>query len=195
MTKQPVVAFLKSILGLFIRTVHNVLQDHWDAEDVVSETFQQALRKLHTLKDPTALQTWLCRIGYRYAVSRKRRSPRALTVESLDGISHEGLVLPAEMAALWADETARDSKIKQERLELLIRLIRSLPPRDSQVMELYYFEGLKQAEIAVFRFNTSRVIRSAGSHNRFAAILYSPTTDATCYRLDTTTIIYKTPTW
>ncbi len=89
--------------GAVYRTVHNVLQDHWDAEDVVSETFQQALRKLDTLKDPTALQTWMCRIGYRYAVSRKRRS--ALTVESLDEISHEGLVLPAEMAALWADET------------------------------------------------------------------------------------------
>lgn len=69
-----------SILELFERLgdgvytlAARVLGDRHLAEDVVQDTFLQALRKLHTWRGEGSIDGWIYRIGYRQAIAQMRR--------------------------------------------------------------------------------------------------------------------------
>lgn len=111
-----------SIIELFERLGDGVytlavrmLGDRHLAEDVVQETFLQALRKLHTWRGDGPIDGWIYRIGYRQAIalSRRRRDlptapdelPDAIAPEA--GPEHRALTreLAARIDAALADLT------------------------------------------------------------------------------------------
>lgn len=119
-----------------------ILGDEGDAEDLVQEVFAQAWRRSSSYEAARGTVTaWLLTITRSRAIDRLRaRRARpdfgsAADPEALD-------VLPAPGARpddqLLADEDARKVRAALEQLPLLQRL----------ALELAYFEGLTQSEIA-----------------------------------------------
>jgi RNA polymerase sigma-70 factor (ECF subfamily) len=100
-----------------------------EADDVVQTTFEIALKRGHTLRDPSALRAWLLTIGSREAVRRvgfMRRfrpwSPLAHDVATTHANREEVLVLRAAL--------------------------RNLPPRVRAAIALHYLQDYSVRETA-----------------------------------------------
>lgn len=100
-----------SIVDLFDRLADGVytlaarmLNDRHLAEDVVQDTFLQALRKLHTWRGEGSIDGWIYRIGYRQAITQMRRrrdlptSPHELPEAAAREAGPESMALTRELA-------------------------------------------------------------------------------------------------
>ena len=121
--------------------VLHLLQDHDEAEDVVEETFWQAWRKASSYEPSKgAVSTWLLTIGRRRALDRLRARKRHR--EDLAGWGGTFADLPSnEPDPLEDAESA-------ERREQVRAALRGLPREQREVLELGYFNGMSQSEIA-----------------------------------------------
>lgn len=115
-----------------------VLKDPREAEDVLQETFVDVWR-IATRYDPAraAVERWLTTMVRTRAIDRLRN--RAVREHAVDGLGHEPLARVAtpeqELAA------ARDATRLRDALA-------TLPDEQRRALELAYFEGLSQTEIA-----------------------------------------------
>jgi RNA polymerase sigma-70 factor (ECF subfamily) len=123
----------------------SMVRDPQDAEEVVSETFAQVWRTAASF-DPgrASAVAWVHTIARARALdllrSRRRRTQR---LERAAQGSHEGLAVPVALPEP-ADREA-------ERNELRVRVrecLALLPEPQREVVELAYFGGLSQSEIA-----------------------------------------------
>lgn len=122
--------------------VFHLLKDADEAEDVVEETFWQAWRKASSYEPSRgAVSTWLLTIGRRRALDRLRAKGRRRE-EPLTGEAG-GL---AGIAAPGADPSAA-VEASELRTNVLAAL-RELPEEQREVLDLGYFQGLSQTEIA-----------------------------------------------
>jgi RNA polymerase sigma-70 factor (ECF subfamily) len=122
--------------------VFHLLKDADEAEDVVEETFWQAWRKASTYEPSRgAVSTWLLTIGRRRALDRLRAKERRRE----ESMTEEGRNL-ADLAsgALDPQQAAEGS----ERRAHILAALRELPNEQREALELGYFEGLSQTEIA-----------------------------------------------
>ena len=128
------------VRSLYSLVLH-LLKDPDEAEDVVEETFWQAWRKAGSYEPSRgAVSTWLLTIGRRKALDRLRARKRSR--EDLIGDDRSLADLPS---------SAPDPSIDVEGAELResVRLaLNDLPSEQRQVLELGYFNGLSQSEIA-----------------------------------------------
>jgi RNA polymerase sigma-70 factor (ECF subfamily) len=121
-----------------------MLSDRDEAEEVVQETFTIAWRRVD-LFDRTSgrLIPWLLRIARNRAIDRlrghKRRLLKARRLMSFGALG-EGRASPVE-----PDETARPGWHVHEAVH---GALRDLPDEQRTVIQLAYFEGLTQSEIA-----------------------------------------------
>ena len=104
------------------------------AEDVVQETFLEAVRSSHTFRGDAALRTWLCAIA-------RRRLARYYEAERRNELSHSGLRLVG--AEKQADEAA-----EVERRDEVVRALGALPPLHRQVLVLKYLDERSVEDIA-----------------------------------------------
>ena len=113
-----------------------------DAEDVVEETFWQAWRQASRF-DPTrgAVQTWLLTIARSRALDRVR-SMRRRREEPLE--SDEGGAVVQQVAEGGPELDAEAS----ERRRIVVTALNDLPAEQREALELGYFGGLSQSEIA-----------------------------------------------
>ena len=121
--------------------VFHLLKDADDAEDVVEETFWQAWRKASSYEPSRgAVSTWLLTIGRRRALDRLRAKGRRRE----ESMSQTGVL--ADMASSLPDpfQAAEGS----ERRSLVRAALNELPEEQRSVLELGYFQGLSQTEIA-----------------------------------------------
>lgn len=120
--------------------VLHLLQDPDEAEDVVEETFWQAWRKASSYEPSRgAVSTWLLTIGRRRALDRLRARKRSR--EDLDARN------------VFADLPSSDPDPYQDTENANLResvrtALRGLPEEQRQPLELGYFNGLSQSEIA-----------------------------------------------
>ena len=122
--------------------VFHLLKDADEAEDVVEETFWQAWRKASSYEPSRgAVSTWLLTIGRRRALDRLRAKGRRHE-EPLTG---EGGAL-ADIAAPGPDPSAAVEA--SERRTHILAALRELPEEQREVLDLGYFQGLSQTEIA-----------------------------------------------
>ena len=128
------------VRSLYSLVLH-LLKDPDEAEDVVEETFWQAWRKADSYEPSRgAVSTWLLTIGRRKALDRLRARKRSR--EDLIGDDKSLADLPS---------SAPDPSIDVEGAELResVRLaLNDLPSEQREVLELGYFNGLSQSEIA-----------------------------------------------
>ncbi|MGA7524606.1 MAG: sigma-70 family RNA polymerase sigma factor [Acidobacteriaceae bacterium] len=126
-----------SMYALLLR----ILKDSGTAEEVLQDLFLEVWRRAGRFDasrgSPLA---WLLVMGRSRALSRLRRMKRRETTETQEE-------LPFERAAGAADP---ESEIARRRLQEKLRAaLHRLPPKQKEAVELAYFEGMTQTEIAV----------------------------------------------
>ena len=96
---------------LYNAVVH-LLGDRTESEDVVQEAFVQAYLKLPTFQRKSAFYTWLYRIAFNHAVSRRRRKHPQLSV---DQTREQGGDEPMDPGEAPGDRLAREEQSAQIR--------------------------------------------------------------------------------
>ena len=128
------------VRSLYSLVLH-LLRDPDEAEDVVEETFWQAWRKADSYEPSKgAVSTWLLTIGRRKALDRlrARKRNREDSIESESGFAD----LPSPSPD--PESQAEGSDLREH----VRAALRELPNEQREVLELGYFSGLSQAEIA-----------------------------------------------
>lgn len=122
--------------------VLRVLRQPDDVADVVEETFWQAWRQAERYEASRgAVQTWLLTIARSRALDRVR-SLKRLREEPLEKESGEVVV---ELAT--EQDPSMDAE-SSERRSIVIKALGELPAEQREALELGYFGGLSQSEIA-----------------------------------------------
>ncbi|HKV50670.1 MAG TPA: sigma-70 family RNA polymerase sigma factor [Gemmatimonadaceae bacterium] len=121
-----------------------LLGDADDAEDVVEETFWQVWRQASRYDASRgSVPTWLCSIARSRALdllrSAKRRPERLASLTDDD--DHDVAVASPNVSPLGAAE-------QSEQRVLVRSALNELPPEQRESIELAYFGGLSQSEIA-----------------------------------------------
>lgn len=123
--------------------VFHLLKDADEAEDVVEETFWQAWKKASSYEPSRgAVSTWLLTIGRRKALDRIRAKKRHR--EDPIGNDNTFADLPS------TDPNPSENVEGRELREHVRSALNDLPQEQRQVLELGYFRGLSQTEIAEF---------------------------------------------
>jgi len=103
--------------------------DEAEAQDVVQITFEIALRRSHTLRDPASLRAWLIAIETREAIRRARSLRRFL---SFNPRLHD----------------IASPELSRERSLLLREGLKKLPRRVRAAIALHYLDGYTVRETA-----------------------------------------------
>ena len=124
------------LFGMLMR----VLNNKQTAEEVLQDLFLQLWRSADKF-DPArgSLPAWLLVIGRNRAISRLRGRPSLEVLEEVDGLYANTLASTANIE----DEASR-----MELMETLKTALAQLPVEQRQAVELAYFEGMTQSEIA-----------------------------------------------
>ena len=124
--------------GAVFRLAAGILGEDTEAEDVVEETFWQAWRTRETF-DPRrgTLTAWLMTIARSRALDRRRATGRR----------RETVMDPPALAAVPAAQP-RDAAEVEEVSRLVRAALDDLGVEQREVIQLAYFEGLSQSEIA-----------------------------------------------
>lgn len=128
-----------AVLGLAMRITH----ERADAEDVVVDTFAQVWRDARRFESHRgSVASWLATIARSRALDllRSRGRRNRLDDAASSGFTNPGMGAPppSPMAATLADERSR-------RVEAALA---TLPDAQRTALELAYFDGLSQSEIA-----------------------------------------------
>lgn len=124
--------------GLALGLATRIIGDRGQAEDVVQEAFLTLWRQAGTFKEGRgAVRTWLLSIVHHRAIDviRKRNSTPS---EPFDVMHHD-----VATGDTWTDVAAH---ITQSQIRAALQ---QLPEEQRQTIELAYFSGLTQHEIAV----------------------------------------------
>ena len=117
-----------------------ILKDTSAAEEILQDLFLQLWRNPSRF-DPSrgSLPAWLLVIGRNRAISRLRSRERREVSEDSDGFSMDSIPSPGNI-----EEEAQRSQLAQR----LRSAMATLPPEQREAVELAYFEGMSQTEIA-----------------------------------------------
>jgi len=146
--EQALSAFYGRWYPVVTALVTRILKSAEDVEDVVEETFWQAWRQAGRFASGRgSVQTWLLTIARSRALDRLRAA-RRLREESIDdapsaepGSADVGVALPS------TSDPSLDAE-HSERKQLVVAALGELPREQREALELGYFGGLSQAEIA-----------------------------------------------
>lgn len=116
-----------------------------DAEDVVEETFWQVWKQASRYEPARgSVQTWLLTMARSRALDRLRanRRMREDSIDDTDGVSGTFATL-----ATSTNDPSLDAE-HAERKRIVLAALATLPAEQRQTLELGYFSGLSQSEIA-----------------------------------------------
>ena len=115
-----------------------------DAEDLVQETYANALRAAGQFEPGTNLKAWLFRILRNAFISRYRRRRRDPTVGGLDTADPRGLeAAGAEWPGSEAEEALMRNIVSDDIEKALMRL-----PEEARTVVLMDLEGFTEAEVS-----------------------------------------------
>ena len=145
------------------RTVALVLGRMPDAEDVVQDTFLEALSSLHALGDPAAFRPWVLRIAV-HKCHRRFRRRKLLRALGLDRGADD-----VTLAALAARGASPEQHAELAQLDAVLH---ALPERERTAWVLRHVHGHELTEVArltgVSLATTKRVLdraqRRVGAH-------------------------------
>ena len=109
------------------RTAFAFLKNEYDAIEAVQEVTVRAYKKIHTVKEPNYLKTWLVRIMMNYCQDQLRLKKRYISSEQLHeiGTSENYTFLEIEEA------------------------LAALPDKEQRLIHLMYFQNTKIKDIAI----------------------------------------------
>ena len=110
-----------------------MMPDAEDAREVAQDAFVKAFRSLASFAFQSSFCTWVCRIAYHESLNRLRR--KQLHYVDI-----------ADIPTMEIDEEL--STGSEERIALMEEAIDDLPPDESMLLHLYYYEDRPLREIA-----------------------------------------------
>jgi len=139
-------------------------RDRGSAEDVLQETYLKILDGKARFDGRSALKTWLFAVIRRTAAAHRRFG----WLRALRFVAHD--------ACDVADggESAEEQLVHTERSAALLRAIRSLAPRQREVIELVFYHDMtieQSAEVVGVSLGTARVHYQRGKERLRAALL------------------------
>jgi RNA polymerase sigma-70 factor, ECF subfamily len=133
--------YAAGLLGLALR----ITRERADAEEVVVDAFAQAWRDAASFQpDRGSVAAWLATITRSRALDLMRSKARRGRLG--DAVASEAEVEPAGMGSHTASPVA--DVLADERSRYVQKALGSLPEAQRSALELAYFQGLSQAEIA-----------------------------------------------
>jgi RNA polymerase sigma-70 factor (ECF subfamily) len=147
--EQALSAFYGRWFPIVNGLVTRILKSADDVEDVVEETFWQAWRQATRFtEDRGSVQTWILTIARSRALDRLRAT-RRLREDSIDETSGtESVANDGDPMSLRATSDPSTDAEHSERRQLVVAALSELPQEQRQALELGYFGGLSQTEIA-----------------------------------------------
>ncbi|MEO8335172.1 MAG: sigma-70 family RNA polymerase sigma factor [bacterium] len=140
--EQSLTAFYDRWNSLVHAVVLRILRQRDDVEDVVEEVFWQSWRQANRyLAARGSVQTWLLTIARSRALDRVR-SVKRLREEPLEGESGESIVQQASESDASMDAESAERRV------IVMAALSELPPEQREALELGYYSGLSQSEIA-----------------------------------------------
>ena len=126
------------IYGLAYRMLGNAE----DAEDATQETFLEAYKSIKTFRFQSQFGTWLYRVGMNTCNQyiRKAKSHNRMLNAYTEETAAQGMTEEREIPERMA--------IKTEQRKVIQAAIDRLPPKQREVVTLYYMQHLKYKEIA-----------------------------------------------
>lgn len=134
--------FYRKYSGLVFTAIANVLNDHHDAEDVMQEVLVQIWNKAH-LYEPRKGKplTWITTMARNRAIDKIRSKQRRSRLN--DDFESESRTEQPEF-----EESSADQCEVLERNRIVRSAVAKLTDDQKQAIELAYFSGLTQAEVA-----------------------------------------------
>lgn len=108
------------------RTAFAFLKNEQDALEAVQEITVRAYKKIHTVKEPRYMKTWLIKIMMNYCQDQLKIKRRFISTEKLGEIK----------------AYVNDSYLEIE------EALETLPNKDQRLIHMKYFQDLKNKEIA-----------------------------------------------
>ncbi|CAN5749654.1 sigma-70 family RNA polymerase sigma factor [soil metagenome] len=134
--------FYKKFNGLLYSTIYRVLNDHQDTEDIMQEVLVQIWQKAHLYEAGKGKPlTWVTTMARNRAIDRIRSKQRRSKLN--DGFEQESKTVHPEFI-----EDTRDVLMAKESDEMLKGAVMELSPDQREAIQLAYFAGLTQSEIA-----------------------------------------------
>lgn len=121
-------------------TVVHVAGSREEAEDVMQEAFVQAFLKLSSFHGESAFYTWLYRISFNVAISRRRRKRHEV---SLDSSRPEASCEPAGDL-----EAPGEQMLREERAHLVHAALATLSEEHRTILVLRELEGFEYEQIS-----------------------------------------------
>ena len=172
-------ALVERFTGPLLATIHTIVKDWHDTQDVAQEVFAAAHADLAKLRDARRFRAWLYQIARNRAVSRVRewRKSRGWCFERLED---EELILGSPYAVtcgIRAGE-APERPPSAAALERVRRTIGALPNGYGTLLVMRYVEGLSLEEMGVVMERSPKAVKAvlyrarllARSHLRKAGI-------------------------
>ena len=135
-------SYRKSVYYIVLR----MLRDPDDADDLTMEAFAKAFEHLSRYRPEFAFSTWLFRIatnGCIDFVRRKKLPTQPLNVAVALGDGESFLLEVCDHAP-----NPQEAFIRQQRIEVVQRVVTQLPAKYARLVRLRYFEELSYAEMA-----------------------------------------------
>jgi len=126
--------YASRVYGLTLR----VLGDTMLAEEVTQDTFLKLWSRARQFdSDKGKLASWLLTIAHRTAIDRLRLENRRVPASN-----------PYDPEELWPILPDKDTQNNEARWRSLYFAVQSLPKEQRQVIDLAYYKGMSQSEIA-----------------------------------------------
>lgn len=129
--RQIVIHYSNALLSV----AYSVVGDFHEAQDIAQETFVKCYRKLHTLKDPNRIGSWLYSITYR---------------ASLDFIKKKTTNIPLNEAITQKSSHLNDWLDQHIIQDSIWNAIQSLEGKSKSAVVLYYLSDWNIEDIGIF---------------------------------------------
>jgi len=124
---EAFLAIMKEHKEPLFRTALAFLKNEHDAIEAVQEITYRAYKKIHTVKEPSYIKTWLTRIMMNYCQDQIKKNKR-----------------------LVMDERVSESLVTNDRSQLEItEALSTLSDAEQQLIYLKYFQDVKIKDIAI----------------------------------------------
>ncbi|MBN1158541.1 MAG: RNA polymerase sigma factor [Bacteroidales bacterium] len=158
---------------LVFTVAYCIAKNREDAEEIAQDAFLKAFRNLKQFRGKSRFSTWLYRITYNTAVSKKRL--KSIPIIPIESVNHFG-------TTILEDPEAEVQAGEDEKASLLEKALNALAEDERTIITLYYLDdssvdeirsitGLSAANVKVKLFrarNKMKVIISGNSHLIYA---------------------------
>ena len=153
---------LDKIVDTYYHKIHKLslfyLKDKQESEEITQEIFLKIIKKLSTFKGQANIYTWIYRIASNTLINYLKRK-KLVRFLSLDNTSIKG-EYSNDLSELDPAIHLEINESKNVQIEQLEKTINLLSNREKKAFYLFYYDNLKQKEIAQIMKTSKSAVES-----------------------------------